>query len=97
MENKELYKPFVNKTNSNYKYFVYVMRNGKIKKIGFGNKQYQQYFDKGKFYKKLNHNDSKRRENYLKRSKAIKTKDGTLTYNNKNYSNYWSRVWLWSA
>ena len=67
------------------------------KKIGFGNKDYEQFYDKGKYYKNLNHNDSKRRENYLKRSKAITTKDGKLTYNNKNYSNYWSRYWLWSA
>jgi hypothetical protein len=41
------------------------------------------------------HKDKKRRENYLRRSKAIRDKHGRLTYNNKRSANYWARTLLW--
>lgn len=38
-----------------------------IKKIPFGDKRYQQYFDQLGYYSNLNHNDKKRRLLYRKR------------------------------
>jgi len=92
-----LYKPFVNKTKSKYKYFVYVKSDNKsgYKKIGFGNKDYPQFKDKGGAYKSLDHNDPERRKRYLSRAKGIKNKKGELTYKDKNTANYWSIRYLW--
>lgn len=95
--NPVLYKPFVNNTNSRYKYFVYVKSDNKrgYKKIGFGFKGMEQFKDKGGYYKNLDHNDSERRKRYLARAKGIKDKNGNLTYKDKNTSNYWSVNYLW--
>ena len=91
-----LYKPFVNKTNSNYKYFVYVKdNNNKVKKIGYGHKGYEQYKDKIGYYKHLDHGDPIRRKNYLSRAKGITDKEGNLTWKDKNTSNWWSVHYLW--
>ncbi len=92
---KVLYKPWVNKTKSRYKYFVYVKKDGKIKKIGFGDKNMEQYFDKLKYYKHLNHGDKKRQKSYLARAKGIKNKNGELTWKDKNTANWWSVHKLW--
>ena len=92
-----LYKPWVNKTKSKSKYFVYVMKDGKVKKIGFGMKGMQQFKDKIGYYKSLDHGDAVRRKSYLARSAGIRDKNGNLTANNKNTSNYWSRKYLWGA
>lgn len=95
MENKELYQPFPNKTKSKFKYFVYVMRNGKKKKVGFGHKDYQHFKDKLGHYSNLDHNDPERRKKYLSRAKGIKNKKGELTWKNKNYANYYAVKFLW--
>lgn len=92
-----LYKPWVNKTKSKNKYWVYVKSNNKkgFKKIGFGYKGMGQFKDKGGYYKSLDHGDRKRRERYLKRAKGIKNKQGELTWKDKNTANYWAVHYLW--
>ena len=77
-------------TRKNKKY----MTTYKGKVIHFGDKRYQQYFDKIGFYKNLNHLDNERRKNYLTRAKGIKSK-GRLTYNDKTSPNYYSIKYLW--
>jgi len=62
----------------------YVIYNNK--KINFGDNRYDSYDV---------HGDKKRRSNYRKRASAIRNKDGELTYNNKNYANYWAYHLLW--
>ena len=94
MNDKQLYKPFPsNKGNS--KYSVYVMKNGKIRLIHFGNKKYEHFHDKIGYYSKLNHGDKKRRDNYRKRHKAILKKDGKPAYLDKNQPSYWAYNYLW--
>jgi hypothetical protein len=90
-----LYKPWVNKTKSKSKYFVYVMKDGKVKKIGFGLKGMQQFEDKIGYYKSLDHNDPIRRKSYLARAKGIKDKQGNLTWKDKNSANWWAIHKLW--
>jgi hypothetical protein len=65
--------------------------------IHFGDLRYQQFKDQTtlKIYSHLDHNDAKRRHNYLRRAKGIKNKNGDLTYLNKNSSNYYSVKYLW--
>ena len=84
-DNKPLYKPFNAPKGSKYKKMVYVMKNGKKRKIGFGLRGYRHNYSK------------KARESYLKRSAGIRDKSGKLTKNNKNSSNFWSRTVLWKA
>ena len=55
--------------------------------IHFGSDKHEDY---------LMHNDNKRRENYKKRHKAIKLKDGTPAYKNKMQPAYWSMRFAWS-
>ena len=93
--NPVLYKPWVNKTKSKYKYWVYVQKDGKVKKIGFGNKDFQQFKDKIGYYKSLDHNDPIRRKSYLARAKGIKDKEGNLTWKDKNSANWWAVHKLW--
>lgn len=95
--NAVLYKPWVNKTNTKSKYFVYVKADNKkgFKRIGFGHKDYGHFKDKIGAYKSLNHNDKKRRDNYRKRASGIKNKKGELTYLDKNTANYWAYNKLW--
>ena len=83
--NKPLYKPYKS-TNPKKKGMVYVMRDGKKKLIYFGDSSMEDF---------TQHKDKERRKNYLRRSAGIKNKDGQLTANNKNYSNYWAREILW--
>ena len=90
-----LYKPWVNKTKSKYKYWVYVKKDGKVKKIGFGNKDFQHFKDKIGYYKSLDHNDPIRRKSYLARAKGIKNKQGELTWKDKNSANWWAVHKLW--
>jgi hypothetical protein len=91
---KELYKPF--KSNAkNKKYSVYVKENNKPKLIHFGDKRYEHFKDKIGEYKTLDHGDKERRDNYLKRAKGIKDKQGKLTYKDKNSANYWAVNFLW--
>ena len=92
-----LYKPWVNKTKSKNKYWVYVKADNKkgFKKIGFGYKGMGQFKDKGGYYKSLDHGDKERRARYLKRAKGIKNKKGELTWKDKNTANYWAVHYLW--
>ena len=87
MDSKELYKPFKSKAK-NKKFSVYVMKNGKKTLINFGDSRYEDF---------TQHKDKKRRENYLKRAKGIKDKNGNLTWKDKNTANYWSVHYLWAG
>ena len=55
-------------------------------KIHFGSTKYADY---------LTHKDKKRREDYLRRAKKIKNKQGELTYNDPESANFWSIRLLW--
>jgi len=99
MTEKVLYK-IEKSTSKNKKYSVYVKgKNGKPKKIHFGQKGYQHFEDTTplKLYKSLNHYDVKRRESYLKRAKGIKNKEGKLTWKDKNSANYYAIKYLWKG
>jgi len=87
MDNKELYKPFPSKAK-NKKFSVIIMKDGKKRLIHFGDARYEDY---------TQHKDEKRRQSYLKRARAIKDKDGNLTYKDKNTANYWSYHYLWAG
>lgn len=65
------------------------------KLIHFGARNMEHFKDKSEIWKELDHNDKKRRENYLKRSKAIKNKKGELTYLNPLSPNYHAIKILW--
>jgi len=54
----------------------------------FGDKRYQHYQDKIGYYKNLDHNDMKRRDNYRSRHKND-------YINNPLYAGYWSYNYLW--
>lgn len=82
---KILYKPWKS-TVKNKKYSVYVMKEGKVKKINFGDSRYGQYKDKIGDYKELDHGDPQRRKQYYQRHG--KTRD-------KNSAKYWSHRILW--
>ena len=56
------------------------------KKIHFVSPKYEDY---------LSHKDEERRKKYLKRAKAIKNKQGELTFKNPQSANYWSINLLW--
>ena len=84
-DEKPLYKPFNAPKGSKYKKMVYVMKDGKKRKIGFGLRGYKHNYSK------------KARDNYLKRSAGIRDKSGKLTKDNKNSANFWSRTVLWKA
>jgi len=76
----------------NKKYYV-KFENGK--KIHWGDIRYQQYNDKLRKYKNLNHHDEKRRDLYLSRASKIKDKKGNLTANDPNSPNFFSCRLLW--
>ena len=56
------------------------------KKVHFGSPKYPDY---------LIHQDKDRRDKYLARATKIKNKQGELTYNNPESSNFWSTRLLW--
>ena len=56
------------------------------KKVHFGSPKYEDY---------TIHKDKERRDKYLSRAMKIKNKQGELTYNNPESSNYWSVHLLW--
>ena len=85
----------------NYTYYLSERKGKKLKVmvndkwIHFGSDM-EHYYDKtGLLNKSLNHNDKKRRDNYLTRSKGIKDKEGNLTYKDVESPNYHSRKILW--
>tara|TARA_R110000744_G_scaffold21242_1_gene55163 strand:+ start:9375 stop:9647 length:273 start_codon:yes stop_codon:yes gene_type:complete len=86
---KTLYKPFIYKGEGKFKFSVYVKNDkGNPKLIHFGHSDYQDF---------TQHKDEKRRKNYLSRAKAIKNKEGKLTWKDKNSKNYWSVHYLWGG
>tara|TARA_R110002096_G_scaffold144459_3_gene301389 strand:+ start:649 stop:951 length:303 start_codon:yes stop_codon:yes gene_type:complete len=93
--NPVLYKPWPNTTKSRYKYYVYVNKDNKIRKIGFGDKTMQQFKDTLGYWKYLDHGDSTRRKAYLARAKGIQNKQGEFTWKDKNSANWWSVHKLW--
>ena len=56
------------------------------KKVHFGSPKYEDY---------TIHKDKERRDKYLSRATKIKNKQGELTHNNPESSNYWSTKLLW--
>ena len=56
------------------------------KKVHFGSPKYEDY---------TIHKDKERRDKYLSRATKIKIKQGELTHNNPESSNYWSTKLLW--
>ena len=80
----ELYKP-QKSTRAGKKMMVKIMKNGKPAIIFFGDTNYRHNYS------------AKARKSYLARSGGIKNKQGKLTKNDKNTSNYWSRKVLWKA
>ena len=78
----------IGKGNKKYTALLKENKTGKIKKISFGDKRYQQYKDSTplKLYSNLDHNDEKRRELYYKRH----AKDYP-----KYSADYFSKIYLW--
>ena len=70
-------------TRKNNKYMA-TLPGGK--KVHFGSPKYPDY---------TIHKDKDRRDKYLSRATKIKNKQGELTYNNPESSNYWSVHLLW--
>ena len=85
MEDKPLYKPFRSQAK-NKKYAIFVMKNGRKRKINFGDSRYQQFKDKIGEFSSLDHGDPKRRKLYFARH-------GRTT--DKNTALYWSNRILW--
>jgi len=85
---------FKKSTKKNKKYMVKTPNN---KLVHFGDTRYEHFKDKTplKLYSHLDHNDKKRRDAYRKRHQAIKLKDGTPAYKNKEQSAYYSYNYLW--
>jgi hypothetical protein len=72
---------------ANKKYDVYDLYDNYI--LSFGDKRYQQYYDKFEQYKSKNHNDNKRLQNYKKRAEGIGNLDDL------DSPNFWSYNFLW--
>ena len=86
MSNIKLYEPFVS-SNRNKKYDVWVKdKNGKPKKISFGARDYQHYYDKIGYYSSKNHLDPNRKRLYYLRHGET---------NDKNSARYWANKILW--
>ena len=85
MEDKPLYKPFRSQAK-NKKYAIFVMKNGRKRKIHFGDSRYQQFKDKIGEFSSLDHGDPKRLKLYFARH-------GRTT--DKNTALYWSNRILW--
>tara|TARA_R110000803_G_scaffold11436_9_gene34144 strand:- start:1732 stop:1992 length:261 start_codon:yes stop_codon:yes gene_type:complete len=84
-DDKPLYKPFRSQAK-NKKYAIFVMKNGRKRKINFGDSRYQQFKDKIGDFSSLDHGDPKRRKLYFARH-------GRTT--DKNTALYWSNRILW--
>jgi hypothetical protein len=71
----------------NKKYDALVEDNGKVKRVPFGDKRYQQYKDTTGIgaYTHLNHNDQKRRELYHKRHANEESKKFSPSWLSKNF------------
>ena len=65
------------------------------KEVHFGDTRYEHFKDKTGIHKNLDHNDPKRRKNYLTRTANQKDGKGNLTKDNKKSPNYHARRILW--
>lgn len=75
------------KSRSKNKKMVVLARKGdEVKLIHFGQRGYSDF---------TRHGDTKRRENYLKRSAGIRDKAGRKTASDRFSANYWARKILW--
>jgi hypothetical protein len=85
---------FKKSTRKEKKYSVITPKG---KTIHFGASGMEQYKDSTGLglYSHLDHNDKERQKRYLARAKGIKTKDGKLTWNDKESANYYSIFYLW--
>ena len=81
-----LNKPFKSKVKGK-KFSVYVMKDGKVKKINFGATGYPDW--------RSGTASAEQRKSYLARAKGIKNKAGQLTWKDKTSPNYWSIRYLW--
>lgn len=77
----------ISKTN-NKKYDAILKSGDKIKYMPFGDKRYEQYKDRIRSYSHLDHNDKKRRANFIARMKGF-LKPGKYT------PAYFSLKYLW--
>ncbi len=87
-----LYKPFRGKsTPAKKKYSVYVKADNKkgYKTIHFGAKGMDDY--------RSGTATKEQRKSYLARAKAIRNKQGQLTWKDKTTANYWSVKYLWKG
>ena len=93
VEEKEIKKS----TFKNKKYMIKICDGTLCKTVHFGDMRYDQYRDSTplQLYSDLDHLDEKRKENYLKRARGIKDKNGNLTYLDPFSSNYYSIKYLW--
>jgi hypothetical protein len=87
MDKMPLNKPFKSNVKGK-KYSVIVMKDGKRKKVNFGDVNMEDF---------RQHKDEKRRKSYLARSAGIRNKEGKLTKDDKTSANFWSRRYLWNA
>jgi len=85
---------FKRSTNPNKKYMV---KTPKGRLIHFGARDMEHYKDTTGLglFSHLNHLDKNRREAYHKRHKAIKKKDGSYAYLDKEQPAYYSLKYLW--
>ena len=65
------------------------------KTIHFGDTRRQHFKDKTGIHADKDHNDKKRRKNYLTRSAGITDGEGKLTKDNPAFANYHARRILW--
>ncbi len=88
--------PVFKKSNIRYKKYQVITPRGRT--IHFGDTRYQHYRDSTGLglYSHLDHRDPVRRANYRRRHSAIKTKDGSLAYKDKEQAAYYSWTYLWT-
>ena len=84
-----LYQPFPSK-NKKHKYSVYVKgTNGKPKLIGFGSPGFDDWRSRTA--------TAEKRDAYQARAKAIRKKDGSLAYKDKDSPSWFSYHYLWGG
>ena len=79
-------KPVNAPAGAKEKKMVLAKKGEEVKLVRFGLRGMQDF---------TQHNDTKRRENYLARSGGIRNKSGELTKNDPFSANYWARKKLW--
>ena len=86
---------------NDHKYTAFVPIDGKIKRVSFGHKKYEQYKDSvpsnmggGKWSKK-NHLDKKRRSTYRARAEGQMLKDGRRAIDVRYTPAWFSYHYLW--